>query len=31
MLHYGRRRAIAADSLFFIVGPVVMAAAMGLG
>lgn len=30
MLHYGRRPAIAADSLFFLVGPVIMAAAGGL-
>lgn len=30
MLKYGRRRAIALDSLFFIVGPLVMAASAGV-
>ncbi|KAI3430693.1 hypothetical protein D9Q98_005282 [Chlorella vulgaris] len=30
MLHYGRRKAIAVDSLFFIVGPLVMAASAGV-
>jgi len=30
MLHYGRRRAIAIDSAFFIVGPLVMAASAGV-
>lgn len=30
MLKYGRRRAIALDSLFFIVGPLLMAASGGV-
>jgi MFS family permease len=29
MLRYGRRRAIAAESVFFVAGPLVMAAATG--
>lgn len=31
MLHYGRRAAIGIDSLFFIVGPLIMALALGVG
>jgi hypothetical protein len=31
MLRYGRRRAIAAQGLFFCLGPVIMAAAGGPG
>lgn len=30
MLRYGRRKTIALDSLFFIAGPLVMAASMGV-
>lgn len=30
MLHYGRRKAIAIDSAFFIVGPLIMAASAGV-
>lgn len=30
MLHYGRRKAIAIDSVFFVVGPLVMAASAGV-
>lgn len=30
MLHYGRRRAIGVDSLFFMAGPLIMAFAMGV-
>lgn len=31
MLQYGRRRAIAADSAFFVLGPLIMALALGVG
>ena len=30
MLHYGRRKAIAIDSLFFLLGPLVMALSAGV-
>lgn len=30
MLHYGRRKAIAIDSAFFIAGPLIMAASNGV-
>ena len=30
MLRYGRRKAIALDSLFFMIGPLIMAASMGV-